>query len=162
MNSTISGNTAGATSGLYMLGVFSEKSLLNSTIAFNHETSPFGQCSGALAWVRELHMESTIVARNTCGSNRVDIEASPEFNEVAGADNLVGTSNIPLPADTISAEPRISPLADNGGRTRTHALWAGSPAVDMGNNNAGLEFDQRGRGFARVKGGRADIGAYER
>ena len=37
----------------------------------------------------------------------------------------------------------------------------GSPAIDAGNNYGGFAFDQRGEGFARVGGGRADIGAYE-
>jgi hypothetical protein len=41
-------------------------------------------------------------------------------------------------------------------------LPAASPAVDAGNNAAGLAFDQRGVGFPRVKNGRADIGAFER
>jgi hypothetical protein len=31
----------------------------------------------------------------------------------------------------------------------------------MGNNVAGLNYDQRGPGFPRVKGPRADIGAFE-
>jgi len=41
-------------------------------------------------------------------------------------------------------------------------LLDGSPAIDRGNNEAGLLYDQRGIGFPRVKGVGADIGAYER
>ena len=45
--------------------------------------------------------------------------------------------------------------------TRTHALLAGSPAIDAGSNPLGLANDQRGAGFLRVVGGVADMGAYE-
>ena len=44
----------------------------------------------------------------------------------------------------------------------THALLEGSPAIDHGNNEAGLDYDQRGTGFPRVQGTQADIGAFER
>ena len=49
----------------------------------------------------------------------------------------------------------------SGGLTQTMALLAGSPAIDQGNNLAGLATDQRGTGFARVGGASADIGAFE-
>jgi hypothetical protein len=55
----------------------------------------------------------------------------------------------------------LLPLADNGGPTRTHALRAGSPAEDAGNNASGDPSDQRGTGFPRVIGPSADIGAFE-
>ncbi len=45
---------------------------------------------------------------------------------------------------------------DNGGNTPTHALRAGSPAIDAG--TSAFAMDQRG--FMRV--GQADIGAFER
>ncbi len=80
-----------------------------------------------------------------------------------GANYLVTTpGSSPLPADTITADPMLEPLADNGGFTMTHALSAGSPAIDAGDNAAGLHTDQRGQGFPRVNGAQADIGAYER
>ena len=55
----------------------------------------------------------------------------------------------------------LGPLAYNGGTTRTHALLAGSPAIDAGSNPLGLTTDQRGAGFPRVVGGASDMGAYE-
>jgi len=62
----------------------------------------------------------------------------------------------------------LGPLADNGGPTLTHALLAGSPAIDAGSDtltvDAGgnpLTTDQRGDGFNRVNFGRPDIGAFE-
>ena len=64
-------------------------------------------------------------------------------------------------------DPLLAPLADNGGLTETHALQAGSPAINYGDSAAvaGVGdvplFDQRGTGFDRVQQGRIDIGAYE-
>ena len=63
-------------------------------------------------------------------------------------------------------------MADNGGPTWTHALLAGSPAIDAGDssleagNDAPL-YDQRGEGFDRIRDGNGiddaviDIGAFE-
>ena len=59
---------------------------------------------------------------------------------------------------------------DNGGPTATHALLAGSPAIDAGDPlfASPPANDQRGSPFVRVfdgdgaGGARIDIGAYER
>ena len=66
----------------------------------------------------------------------------------------------------INADPLLGPLADNGGFTLTHALGAGSPAIDAGNPSNCPAIDQRG--FPRpvdgdgVDGPRCDMGAFER
>ena len=79
---------------------------------------------------------------------------------VGGSANLVMSSGQPLPPDTIAADPLLRPLARNGGLTMTHALAAGSPAMDHGVSD-NWSWDQRGAGFPRVQNGVADIGAYE-
>jgi hypothetical protein len=38
---------------------------------------------------------------------------------------------------------------------------SGSAAIDAGNNDANVSFDQRGTGYPRVIGDAPDIGAYE-
>jgi hypothetical protein len=73
--------------------------------------------------------------------------------------------------DQNSTDPMLGPLQDNGGPTFTHALLAGSPAIDQGKNFSGSTTDQRGAGFARTVdnpsianasgGDGTDIGAYE-
>lgn len=166
-NSTVSDNR----SGYRTLGLGTDTTIINSTIAFNQHASeyPTTHCSEATVpldnlGIHTLHMESTIVANNSCaGTPYLDVGKFPPSQAVLkGADNLITLSNMPLPPDTISTDPRLAPLADNGGRTKTHALLDDSPAIDMGNNAAGLAYDQRGPGFPRVKGPQADIGAYER
>jgi hypothetical protein len=71
-------------------------------------------------------------------------------------DNIKGTLAVP-------ADPRLGPLQDYGGPTRTMALLAGSPAIDAGSNElaAGLTTEQRGAGFPRVVNGRVDMGSFE-
>jgi hypothetical protein len=65
--------------------------------------------------------------------------------------------------DIRNTDPLLGPLQDNGGPTLTHALLAGSPAIDAGDPNftPPPDFDQRGPGFDRVVNGRIDIGAFE-
>jgi hypothetical protein len=62
--------------------------------------------------------------------------------------------------------PRLAPLANNGGFTLTHALHAGSKAIDAGSSAAAPPTDQRGVARPRDGDGNgskiADIGAFER
>jgi hypothetical protein len=57
----------------------------------------------------------------------------------------------------------LGPLQNNGGPTLTHALLAGSPAIDAGDPSFTPPpfYDQRGPGFRRVVNGRIDIGSFE-
>ena len=64
------------------------------------------------------------------------------------------TDQIGTPAAPI--DPLVTPLANNGGITLTHALQAGSPAIDRGDPAAPVH-DQRGYGRAGVP----DVGAFE-
>jgi hypothetical protein len=58
-------------------------------------------------------------------------------------------------------DPQLGPLKDNGGPTKTMALGDESEALDVGVDLLDVGTDQRGEGFARVIGPRADAGAYE-
>ena len=165
INSTISGNHARSLAA----GVFSADALMevwNSTIAFNAidapETGVSGiDCGGLLAigGNEYLSFRSSIVANNSAHGVLSDVCGSPYIAPIIGFDNLITASNLPLPPGTLSDDPRLAPLADNGGHTLTHALQPGGPAIDAGNNTQHLKTDQRGAG--RMTGDRADIGAFE-
>ncbi|MGX5731355.1 choice-of-anchor Q domain-containing protein [Pseudoxanthomonas beigongshangi] len=155
INSTLSGNSAEYWAAMLIQG--EDARILNSTIAFNRNTL---DCRGAIRSILELDLESTIAAGNTCaGAPAPDI--SVYIGGVVGSHNLIGLSSAPLPADTISADPLLAPLADNGGPSPTHLLRRGSPAIGRGSNLLDLRYDQRGRPFARIRGGAPDIGATE-
>jgi len=72
--------------------------------------------------------------------------------------NTLIASNTPPGGDTFP-DPKLGPLADNGGPTLTMALLPGSPAIDAGNTSLAPTTDQRG--FPRPAGLGADIGAFE-
>jgi hypothetical protein len=72
--------------------------------------------------------------------------------------NTLIASNTPPDGDSF-ADPKLGPLADNGGPTLSMALLPGSPAIDAGNTSLAPATDQRG--FPRPAGLAADIGAFE-
>ena len=165
-NSTISGNTAGGSGGgIHMY--YGEATVHNSTIAFNSAPTGGGMYAGrpgnsGQAYRCSLEPDSSIFAKNT-GST---IGADLFFNNCPvitpfSKDNVVGLSNLII-VGWITADPRLTPLAYHGGPVQTHALLAGSPAIDHGGNRDSLSTDERGTGFARIVGAAADIGAYER
>ena len=170
-NCTVSGNTAGGSGG----GIFAtETGLLFCTIVENSAHTGgglFHDPEGAF----EVH--NSIIALNltdltgtgpdafgtfdSLGFNLIgDGTGSTGFaNAING--NLVGTRANPI-------DPKLGPLQNNGGKTQTHKLRVGSPAIDAGDSASSSGTDQRGFGFARKKDGNfdglaiVDIGAFER
>jgi hypothetical protein len=151
-NSTISGNNANSIGGVLAFAADPVK-IYNSTIAFNGASAIDG--IGGLS-ANSLRLDSTIIANNNAAGLPSDFVATGTF---FGANNLIMASRSTVPAGTLSDDPQLGPLRDNGGVTYTHAPAPGSVAVDHGNNEYGAEVDQRG--FLRVAGKKADIGAVE-
>ncbi len=79
----------------------------------------------------------------------------------SGGHNLDSGSscNFTKPGDLSNRNPLLGPLQDNGGRTPTLALQAGSPAIDAGDLIGCPATDQRG--VLRPQHGQCDIGAFE-
>jgi len=157
-DSTISGNSARAVGGMYVTG---DTLISNSTIAFNVETTSTN--GGGLRIANSsTDLQSTIIANNASGGGAAQNVALGIGGSIGGANDLIGSSpSVTLPVGTIGGDPKLFPLHDNGGPTKTHALRAGSPAIGKGNIVSGYTTDQRGVGFPRVVGSAADIGAYE-
>jgi hypothetical protein len=173
VDSTVSGNSSAPDNG-YSAVIAGPLTISNSTIAYNKIASPANVCDDQAAILSasfgpdgpgiSLHLDSSIIANNTCnGQPGTDVLAwTSDTLVVTGANNLVMSApEVILPADTIAADPRLSPLAYHGSGRMTHALLADSPAIDGGNNAAGLAWDERGKGFPRTKGAATDIGAFE-
>ena len=171
-NSTISGNTGTGLSGLGS----NVLTVTNCTITGN-SSSAFA--SGLyLQATATATLKNTLVANNTQGNSSRNFQANSasamlisqghnlDSDGTSGFANgvngdIVGTAGAPINA-------WLSPLADNGGPTPTHALLAGSPALDKGLSSSSAT-DQRGLtrpvdlpGLPAAAGGdSADIGAFE-
>jgi len=129
--------------------------ITGSTIAFNM-SSTYYKNSTVYAASGSLDLENSIVAENFPADLAVHSGIM-----LSGAHNLIVTQFAPVLLGTIMTCPQLEPLADNGGPTFTLALRSTSPAINAGANPLMLPFDQRGAGYARVFGAKADIGAFE-
>ena len=157
LDSTISGNRAGGDGGGLFVNAIAP--FTSCTVANNYALVAGG---GAYLKLSPHLFTSSIVANNVAAQNpaAADIGGSSTA-ALTGKGNIIRASTLAVPGGNLSSDPKLGPLQDNGGSTFTHALLAGSPAIDKGSN---LLFanDQRGPGFPRVIGGTADIGAFER
>lgn len=163
--STVSGNSVSGGDGdgggiATSNGVFAA---YNSTIAFNSAPSRGG---GVIAAADSASKAiSSIIANNTAPAGAdisLPLGMSGAFTVIGEHDLIVDASgSVTLPTDTLHSDPKLLPLADNGGATATHALAACSPAIDAGSNPSGFEHDQRLAPYARVYGSAVDIGAFE-
>jgi hypothetical protein len=173
--STISGNSALGGGGLvqkYVSG--GSASISNSTIAvntatyvgggiFSYTSGPF---SGSSTPPAPITLVSSIVAKNTGYNGAADdiyLPPGPYSLTIAGTNDLVmaASPNVTLPGGTLSADPMLGPLANNGGPTLTMGLLAGSTALGVGSNPNNYTNDQRGPGFPRTVGELTDIGAFQ-
>jgi hypothetical protein len=105
-----------------------------------------------------IEIENTIL-NNNAGANIDGTAMSLGYN-ISSDD---GGGNLTGPGDQINTDPMLGPLQNNGGATLTHALLAGSPAINAGDPNFTPPpfYDQRGSPFVRVFNGRIDIGSFE-
>jgi hypothetical protein len=91
-----------------------------------------------------MFLHNSIVADNTGGSGPDYlgyVDSGSDYFLIENTDGIqygnVGTHYL------TGVDPNLGPLQDNGGPTRTHALLAGSPAIDVG-ADYGQTRDQRG------------------
>jgi CSLREA domain-containing protein len=182
VNSTISGNVSTATAGGINIAHNVALELINSTVSDNvaEEARTGGitfsigdtyPVSGLRTTRPSLTLISSIVANNNGngGDIAAGVNGGLQTFTVTAFDSLIERL-CPPPSCLISVagagflvgvDPLLGALANNGGTSRTHALLPGSQAVNAGSNPFGLATDQRGAGFPRVNGGRADMGAFE-
>ena len=170
VSSTVSGNsTVGGLADGGGIAANGAVSLISSTVSNNTSGSTGGGIFVATS-APSITISNSIIAGNTDDGTAPDLRGSSSLAinysligatdlTIAGNGNQVGTLTSPL-------DPRLEPLADNGGPTLTHALLPGSPAIDAGNN--ALAVDENGnllttdqRGETRIQGGTVDIGAVE-
>lgn len=194
VNSTVSNNFAGDEGGGIM-NFDGQLEIRHSTITENEAAHGSGVVSFGDALTKTL-VYSSIIAGNVINLNDpldladdtgFDVQRSRNvafnsfeslgYNLIGFGSGLASFNN----NDQIEvADPMLGALANNGGRTQTHAILPGSPAIDSSDPDTVLplvnateddtivtEFDQRGDPFTRIADGdndgtpRLDIGAFE-
>jgi uncharacterized repeat protein (TIGR01451 family) len=109
---------------------------------------------------------ATIVANTVAGvTDCVNNSINSGVTTLNGVNNLI-ENNSSCPGASVTVDPQLGLLGDNGGDAQTHALLPGSPAIDAGSCDDTIS-DQRG--FSRPVDLAAipntddgcDIGAYE-
>ena len=156
LNSTLTGNSAGENGGGLDLPTGSA-SLVNVTLSDNTAGNPGSAISNPL---------STVTAANTIvsgtGTSRLCFSpATDNGNNLQAGDTSCGFSN-----NAVTGNPKLGPLASNGGPTQTRALGEGSPAIGAGSatvcQSANIgNVDQRGMPRQADTRGVCDIGAYD-
>ena len=177
--STVSNNTADGFAG----GIYNKDAMTlnNSTISGNTATSDGG---GIRNEPGELTLNNSTVTNNTTGGNGGGGIDNPGgtvrmANSIVGGNNPSGrdcsgnitslghnldsdgTCGLNSTGDLVNVtDPKLGPMADNGGPTLTHALLPGSPAINhIPAQDCVVTRDQRGA--FRPQGAGCDIGAYE-
>lgn len=151
-NCTLSGNSGESIGG----GIYTVNSTASTTLTFDTIATNAAPYAGGIAGTDEakLTLIDCIVASNTGTAPDVDGDhtvvitddggnvigvtgTNPADSKFTAASTQKGTSASPL-------NPRLAPLANNGGSTLTMALQTGSPAIASGVPVAGVTTDQRG------------------
>jgi VCBS repeat-containing protein len=148
VNSTISGNSATSEGG----GIWSDKQTYLDHVTVAYNTAPAGKGGGVYQNGGNVRPESSIFALNTGGNANVALNS---WGYNLSDDTSPGFT---WSGDKSNVAAGLLPLANNGGFARTHAIAAGSAALNAANPSTSLSADQRGVSYY---GGRADIGAYE-
>lgn len=198
INSTVSGNRAGQGGfddgiGGSGGGIFIDNSslmLINSTLISNstgHGTGSGDGGSGGGIWmsgISNVSIKNTVIASNSVatGGNGPDCWqasgtlTSMSYNFIGANDGCTGSfpagnpngNNDIVGTGVSPINPKLAPLADNGGATQTHAPLSNSPILDQGNCGS-IVTDQRERPRPvdipyipnSLGGDGCDIGAYE-
>lgn len=158
-NVTFSGNQAGEYGGGITNGSYATLMLTNVTI-FGNSAPQYG---GGLCNVNDVFGEGDLIIVNSIlwGNSLDQISGGLSSVDITYSDIQGGWSG----EGNINLNPLLSPLANNGGYTLTHALEEGSPAIDKGKLINCPPTDQRdylrpmdgdGNGIAVC-----DMGAFE-
>lgn len=173
VNSTISGNAAGNNGG--GIANLLQTSLYSTSIVANDSDHNRDENGGAGGGVysgdgNRLISVNTLIANNTTLDSPIADDCYGVL-EVYGWNLLSDYSGCSFSGNGVAARGLVStntigPLANNGGATWTHALLAGSEAIDtttaqgcVDNTLALLTTDQRGA--PRIAGSKCDVGAFE-
>lgn len=167
VNSTIHANKSGGGGGIAGRDI----NVLYSTITNNVSTfgivSP-GGIQGTFS-TTPIVLSHSVVAGNTSTAGSADILDISGTTVTSNGFNFIGIkpAAVTLLATDISgtsaspANPQLGPLQNNGGLTLSRAPLAGSPLINKGASTVVAPVTTDQRGYPRLVGAKADIGAFE-
>src|SRR5215218_1354843 len=176
-NSTLSGNESAAWGGALSTDEGTtnlQSATINRNVADADAAGNFAGGGLDQFGTATVNLKNTILAGNLDRSVGFLQGAGPDWNCNGGVvsqgynllSSTVGCDVAPASGDQTAADPRLAFLANNGGKTLTHALLSTSPAINTGHpatpGSAGACPSTDQRGVPRSLGGRCDKGAYER
>lgn len=148
-NTTLAGNSSNAGGGLW--NEYGQVKIISSTVSGNKANTVGGLWNGGT-----VELVNTIVANNTGGDCR-----NTDYGKVIPAGvNLVRDGSCDPSA--LTGNPKLGPLANNGGPTQTMALLPGSPALEAVTDGTCPPPATDQRGVSRPQGRFCDIGAVEK
>ena len=164
-NSTVSGNSAGGAA----VGGINVNTLTQTNSPVSGDSLPSAPSGGGIWNCNGCTADfiNTIIAGNNATVAGIDCFGTLTSQGHNLVQNVAGcTITGDLTGNITGPDPLLGSLQNNGGPTFTHALLAGSPANDSGDDSVVgsplfLTTDQRGAGFPRLQGAHVDIGAYE-
>src|SRR5438477_94942 len=188
INTTFSNNTlkpTGTPNSAQGSGIYNHAGniiLVNCTILGNTYAPSGGadtvQGGGVFNYIdSSVTVQNTLIANNTAPSDGADVKgviASRGHNVVqrtAGSTGWIATDKTDAQASPLN----LGGLVYNGGQNKTHALLAGSVAIDAGDDSLAVDpgpnrtfgdgddvpLTTDERGYARKVGASVDVGAFE-
>jgi parallel beta helix pectate lyase-like protein len=157
-NSTFYDNRGINNSGVGFISASGAMTISNSTLNGNHAPIAAGIWNNSSS----VSLRNTIVAFNSPGTNCYGIVVTSLGYNLENANDCLFTGT----GDLVNTNPLLASLANNGGPTKTMALFPGSQAMNQippGTNGCGTYITTDQRGVARPQGptSACDIGAYE-
>lgn len=177
--STLSGNSAGYGGGGGVAAYTSNVKLRNSTLSANsaYRGGGVNVVTSSFATIESSTLSDNF-SNNGAGGLSVSSNATVVLNNSivansrAASDCFLDSSTFTSDGASIiedgsctkdarSVDPGLLPLENNGGRTKTHALSASSPARNSGVQATCTLFDQRGQQRFSSGDPKCDVGAIE-
>jgi hypothetical protein len=163
-NTTVNGNTSrGNYSGAIVADSGGKIRLESCTVTGNTYSSPDSASAAINAWPSSvIQYRNTIVAGNSgVGFTNYDNGSGGTLTSLGHNLSSDASGNLTGPGDQTNTNPLLAPLGNYGGPTQTRPPLLESPAIDAGDDSITATFPTDQRGFARLAGAHADIGAVE-
>ena len=173
-SSTFIENEAADGGGIFAIG--SEPEVTNCTFSGNKATVNGGGMQNY--WAATTIVTNCTFSGNVAaaGGNMYNSDSDPTVTNCifwggTGGEVVDDAASVPVVSycvvqggyaagsNIFTGDPKLAPLAANGGPTETMALLSGSSALDAGTSTGAPSVDQRG--ISRPQGAGYDIGAFE-